>query len=118
VLGANQGRSSSWSVPRKAAELLALAGPGGFRAYLPWTRALLAGAGALGLLWLLGRTVRGLDPVRAAGWATVIVLVASAWLVPWYLAWLLPLAALGEDRRLRAAALALTLWTLPVAIPW
>lgn len=43
----------------------------------------------------------------AAGWATAALLVTSAWLLPWYLVWLLPLAALSDDRRLKAAALAI-----------
>lgn len=43
----------------------------------------------------------------AAGWATAALLVTSAWLLPWYLVWLLPLAALSADRRLHAAALAI-----------
>ncbi len=43
----------------------------------------------------------------AAGWATAALLVTSAWLLPWYLVWLLPLAALSGDRRLKAAALAI-----------
>ena len=34
--------------------------------------------------------------VAPAGWATLALLVASAWLVPWYAIWLMPLAALGS----------------------
>jgi hypothetical protein len=52
-----------------------------------------------------------------AGWATLAILVASAWLVPWYVLWLLPLAALAADRRLRWATVALCAWMLPIAIP-
>jgi hypothetical protein len=52
-----------------------------------------------------------------AGWATLAILVASAWLVPWYVLWLLPLAALANDRRLWWATLALCAWMLPIAIP-
>lgn len=118
LLGANQGRTSSFSFPRKAAEALALVLPGERVTYTRAARATFAAAGLLALAWLALRTWRGMEPVRAAGWATVAVLVASAWLVPWYLAWLLPLAALAEDRRLRWVAVALTAWTLPVAIPW
>jgi hypothetical protein len=33
------------------------------------------------------------------------VLLTSTWLLPWYVVWLLPLAALAEDRRLQIAAL-------------
>jgi len=43
-----------------------------------------------------------------AGWASLALLLCSAWLVPWYLAWLLPLAALGRSRPLVAATVVLT----------
>lgn len=56
----------------------------------------------------LARTWRGGDWVAAAGWATLALLVASAWLLPWYVVWVLPLAALGRDRRLVVAAVAMT----------
>ncbi len=60
-----------------------------------------------GVAWLLLLTWRGrLGWVTAAGWATALLLVTTAWLLPWYLVWLLPLAALSPDRRLRLAALA------------
>ena len=118
LLGANQGRTSSFSFPRKAAEVLAVVLPGERAAYTGPMRAAFAAAGLAAIAWLALRARRGMDPVRAAGWATVAVLVASAWLVPWYLAWLLPLAALAGDQRLRWTAVALTAWTLPVAIPW
>jgi hypothetical protein len=36
------------------------------------------------------------------------LLVTSGFLVPWYVAWLLPLAALSSDRRLLTAAVVLT----------
>jgi hypothetical protein len=55
--------------------------------------------------------------VRAAGWATFAILVASAWLVPWYIVWLLPLAALAGDIRLMAASVALSAWMLVIAVP-
>jgi hypothetical protein len=59
------------------------------------------------LAYLLTRTWRGtLDWVTAAGWATAVLLVTTAWLLPWYLVWLLPLAAVVDDGRLRAATLA------------
>jgi hypothetical protein len=60
-----------------------------------------------GTAWLLAEVVRGRrDWVTAAGWATALLLVTTAWLLPWYLVWLLPLAAIADDGRLRAAALA------------
>ena len=58
---------------------------------------------------LLVRVWRGaIDWIAAAGWATVAMLVASSSLLPWYVAWALPFAALGRDRRLRTAVIALT----------
>ena len=41
-----------------------------------------------------------MDWIDGAGWATVAMLVAASSLLPWYVAWLLPLAALASDRRL------------------
>jgi hypothetical protein len=38
--------------------------------------------------------------------------------MPWYVAWLLPFAALGGDRRLRGAALTLTAFLLVVRMPY
>jgi hypothetical protein len=67
--------------------------------------------------WTLWRTWRGADPIRMAAWATVAILVATAWLVPWYLLWLLPLAALAADRRLTLAAVALSGWVLAIGVP-
>ncbi|HEV7174966.1 MAG TPA: hypothetical protein VGN29_05710, partial [Solirubrobacteraceae bacterium] len=40
-----------------------------------------------------------------------------AWLVPWYLVWLLPLAALATNVRLRQAALALTVFLVLTFMP-
>jgi hypothetical protein len=59
--------------------------------------------------WLLRRVWLGeMDWIRGAGWATVALLLTTGFLVPWYVAWLLPLAALSSDRRLLAAAVILT----------
>ncbi len=61
------------------------------------------------LCWLLRRVWRGqIDWIDGAGWATLAMLVASSSLLPWYVAWLLPLAALGRDRRLATTAIVLT----------
>ena len=51
---------------------------------------------------------RGLDWITAAGWATVWMLVAAGFLLPWYVAWLIPLAALSPDRRLLITSVILT----------
>jgi alpha-1,6-mannosyltransferase len=70
------------------------------------------------LLVLLERTWRGgMSWIAAAGWATLAMLATSAWLMPWYVVWLLPLAALGRDRRLVGAALALCAYLVAMRTP-
>src|SRR5207302_8685984 len=49
-----------------------------------------------------------LDWIAGAGWAAVALLVTAGSLLPWYVAWLMPLAALASDRRLWRAALVMT----------
>jgi Glycosyltransferase family 87 len=69
---------------------------------------LVADIGFVAALGFLIRWVwRGADWVTAAGWAMFALLLATAWLLPWYAVWILPLAAISADRRLRLAALAL-----------
>ena len=117
LLSDNQERTSRWSFPYKTAQLLGAALPGDRLDYRDAVRAAYALAFAATALWLLVRTWRGADPVRMAGWATLALLVASAWLVPWYALWLLPLAAVAGDRRLLVAAGALCAWMLVIAVP-
>jgi hypothetical protein len=57
-------------------------------------------------IWLLQRVRRGkLDWLDAAGWATLAMLATASSLLPWYIAWLLPLAAISADNRLRRSAM-------------
>ena len=74
------------------------------------TPALLLGvAFAAVVCWLVWKVWRGqLDWIDGAGWATVAILVTATALLPWYVAWLLPLAALSGDRRLWRSAIALS----------
>ena len=37
------------------------------------------------------------DWLTGAGWSTFALLASLAWLVPWYVIWLLPLAALATS---------------------
>ena len=61
------------------------------------------------LCWLVRQVWRGeLDWVAAAGWAAVALLVSAASSLPWYVAWLMPFAALGRDRRLWNVAIVMT----------
>lgn len=61
------------------------------------------------LVWLVRRVSRGeLDWITGAGWATLALLVTSSFLLPWYVAWLIPLAALSSDRRLLVTTVVMT----------
>ena len=73
---------------------------------------LVAGAGAA--LVLCAR--RRLQWITAAGWAAFAGLVTSAWLLPWYVTALLPLAALGRSTALRVATLALTVYVVATRV--
>ena len=61
------------------------------------------------LVWLVRRVCKGeLDWITGAGWATVALLITAGLLLPWYVAWLVPLAALSTDRRLLVTAVVMT----------
>jgi hypothetical protein len=66
---------------------------------------------------LLAWAWRGGDWVRAAAWAGLGLLVATAWLLPWYVIWALPLAAISRDRILQLLVLALTAFQLRARMP-
>lgn len=55
------------------------------------------------LLWAVWR--ERLNWVAGLGWATLALLLSSAWLLPWYAVWLLPLAAVERSRALVGATL-------------
>jgi len=50
--------------------------------------------------------------ITASGWASVALLVTLSWVLPWYVLWVLPLAALSSSRRLRAASAALGVYLI------
>jgi hypothetical protein len=109
LAGENQGRTSYLSVPITIARLTGL-DPDAVR--------LLALVLFLTLFFELALwTWRGFDWVRAAAWTAAGLLLASAWLLPWYLVWVLPLAAISRDRSLQLLALALTAYQLGARIP-
>jgi hypothetical protein len=109
LAGENQGRTSYMSVPITIARLTGL-DPDAVR--------LVALVLVLFLVLELALwTWRGLDWVRAAGWTAAGLLLASAWLLPWYLIWVLPLAAISRDRTLQLLALVLTAYQLGARIP-
>jgi alpha-1,6-mannosyltransferase len=57
------------------------------------------------------------DWIAGAGWSTVALLASLAWLVPWYVIWLLPLAALATSVNLRRTALAMTVFLILAFMP-
>jgi alpha-1,6-mannosyltransferase len=109
LAGENQSRTSHMSIPITAARLTGL-DPGAVRLA---AAVLFAAAIACLLAW----TWRGGDWVRAAAWAAFALLLATAWLLPWYLIWVLPLAAISRDRPLQLLALGLTAYQLGARIP-
>jgi alpha-1,6-mannosyltransferase len=118
LISDNQGRTSRFSLPHKTAQLLGALLPGDRLDYRDAVRVAFALAFAGVFVWLLWRTWRGtIDALDAIAWATFAILIASAWLVPWYILWLLPFAALSRDRRLRLATLALSAWMLAITVP-
>jgi hypothetical protein len=109
LAGENQGRTSYMSVPILASRLTGLDPD--------LTRAIALAAFGLLVAYLLVWTYRGGDWLRAAAWATTAMLLATAWLLPWYLIWALPLAALSRDRALQLLLLVLTAYQLGARIP-
>jgi hypothetical protein len=57
------------------------------------------------------------DSLTAAGWASVALLVTLSWVLPWYVLWVLPLAALSRSRRLRTTALLLGVYFIVAWAP-
>ncbi len=109
LAGENQGRTSHLSLPITLARLTGL-DPTTVRA------AALTLYAAL-VIYLLVKTWQGHDWLRAAAWAAFGLLLATSWLLPWYLIWPLPLAAISRDRTLQLLTLALTAYQLGVRIP-
>lgn len=52
------------------------------------------------------------ESITAAGWASIALLVTLSWVLPWYVLWVLPLAALSRSRRLRLAAVLLGVYMI------
>ena len=99
AVGEQQQLVSIHSLPGETARLIGLNGTP------TWWRDVFV-AGFLGvLLAALWRTARGGDWRIATGWTTLALLASTAWLLPWYVIWALPLAAVCSDRRLRGATL-------------
>jgi glycosyl transferase family 87 len=121
LIGENQDRTSRWSLPQRSADGIAAligASPG---SVVDYTRLAFGLAFVLVLGLLLYRTWKAPSGstywLTAIGWATLGLLIASAWLVTWYAIWLLPFAALSASRPLLVASLALCAYMLVIAVP-
>ncbi|HEX8854802.1 MAG TPA: hypothetical protein VF752_04310 [Thermoleophilaceae bacterium] len=62
----------------------------------------------VGSALLLLRTVLQRSWLESTGWALLLLLVTASWILPWYVVWALPMAALARRPWLRAGAVALT----------
>ncbi len=99
AIGEQQQLVATHSVPAETARLVGLSGTP------TWWRDMFVAGFLVVLVHALWRTARGADWRVAAGWSTLALLASTAWLLPWYAIWPLPLAAVSGDRRLRAATL-------------
>jgi alpha-1,6-mannosyltransferase len=111
AVGEQQQLVAIHSAPAETARLLGLDG-------VPqWWRNLFVVGFLLVLVFALWRTAKGADWRVAAGWTMVALLLSTAWFLPWYAIWLLPLAAVSGDRRLRAATLVFCAYAVLIHLP-
>jgi hypothetical protein len=74
---------------------------------------LAIGIGSVCVVLVVAHQVyRRRDWISGAGWSTFALIASLAWLVPWYVIWMLPLAALSTNVRLRRAAVVLTVFLI------
>ncbi len=99
---------TDFSIPNVFGDLVGIGGG---------TPGLLRVASVAVVLVVAHQVYRRRDWLSGAGWSTLALIASLAWLVPWYVIWLLPLAALGTSVRLRRAALALTLFLVIAFVP-
>jgi alpha-1,6-mannosyltransferase len=109
LAGENQDRTSHMSIPITTARLSGLDPD--------WVRAAFLALYAALVIYLLLWTHLSGDWLRATAWATTGLLFATSWLLPWYLLWPLPAAALSRDRALQLLLLGLTAYQLGARIP-
>ena len=57
------------------------------------------------------------ESITASAWASVALLLTLSWVLPWYVLWVLPLAALSDSRRMRAAVLAIGVYLIVAWAP-
>jgi hypothetical protein len=107
-LATQHGVVTGFSVPNLLGLALGLGGS---------TSGLLRAADVLLVVLVLLLLRRPGEWIAGAGWATLALVASVAWLMPWYLVWVLPLAALGRSVALRRATLAFTVFLVLTFIP-
>ena len=112
----NIGAQSSLVTPESIPNLLGLGvglggETGGIRAL---AYVLLVGTVAWAAWWAYRRR----EIMVPAGWVSVALLLTLSWVLPWYVLWVLPMAAVAGSRRLRTAALLVGLYLVisPVSV--
>lgn len=111
AVGEQQRLVAVHSIPAESARLFGLGGTP------DWWRNVFAALFVGGFALALWSTWRGTDWRVATGWATLALLCSTAWLLPWYAIWALPLAAVCGDRRLRAATLLFSAYAVLIHLP-
>jgi hypothetical protein len=111
AVGEQQQLVAVHSIPAESARLVGLTGTP------TWWRHLFLALFAAVFVFALWRTARGADWRVAAGWTMLALLLSTAWLLPWYAIWALPLAAIGGDRRLRGAVLLFCAYAMLIHLP-
>jgi alpha-1,6-mannosyltransferase len=99
---------TDFSVPNIVGDLIGIGG--GTPAFLRVANVALV----ITVLYFLRR--KG-DWLSGAGWSTLALVLSLAWLVPWYVIWVLPLAALGTSVRLRRAVVVFSAYLVLAFIP-
>jgi alpha-1,6-mannosyltransferase len=109
VLGGSQEKISRYSLPATLSRATGID--------LGAVRAVAIVLFAALVLWWLWRVARGEDWIRGAAWAALGLLLATAYVTPWYIVWALPLVAVSRDRVLIGMTLAMCAFQLVNAIP-
>jgi hypothetical protein len=101
ILDTQQRLVSGDSIPAQMTHLVGLAG------VTPQVRNVIHVLEFIALTWILLRVWRGADWIAGIGWAMLVLVVSSSWMLGWYTLWPLPFAAISNDKRLRFATLSL-----------
>jgi alpha-1,6-mannosyltransferase len=101
ILGTQQQLVSGDSIPAQIAHFVGLPG------VTSEARQVIHVLEFLALTWILLRVWRGSDWIAGIGWAMLVLVVGSTWMLGWYTLWPLPFAAISNDKRLRFATLSL-----------